>query len=228
MYSIFLVCGLISSCANPADKIVIQNNQEPQHAYVMTLDTSHAPEKVEQVFGSIFFENQYSGQKCMPEPPGMVEWRMPQKSLSFAMHENPDKPGLFEGKVFLDALKDENYFGKGMCAWRVSSISASFKGHGPSKESEALSFGLSMGYEQLNGEKKEVGYYPVSEFFNSPDGNTYPIAKAVPTNDFKLDFENSYVRDETKYFPLYLNATPIEGVSAQQEWEQRLSLYSKK
>lgn len=207
-----------TACSNPADKILIKKNPSPVQAYVMTLDASHAPGEVKETYAYMTFENAYSGSQCMPEPPGMVEWRMPRERIELDLKPVEGKPNVFEGTVYLDWLQDENYFGKGLCAWRMNMAGAGFVGAG------GLGFATGIGHTHFEPGAEDTAYFKVESFTALEKDSMYPFAYSVPTNDFKLDPKNSYVNDTTKYFPVYIRVRPAEGspgLSAKDEFEVR-------
>lgn len=213
-----------AACSNPAKDIVIHSNPDPVHAYILTLDASHAPGPIQSPKGYISFENDYSGRTCMPKSPPLVEWRMSGKRIDFELKPVEGKNNVFESIIYLDALKDENYFGKGMCLWRMNMAGVGFVGQG------GLGYGAGIGYTKFKDGEEDTAYYPVSSFTETTEGKIYPIAPAVPTNDFKLDPENSYVNDATKYFPIYIRVKAKDGspgLSVMEEYEQRKMKHSK-
>lgn len=206
----------LSSCANPADKIVINPNPHPIQGYMITLDASQAPGPIGEVSAYMSFDVSWSGEACMPPAPGIVEWRMPRKYMDISLEKV--RENVFQGVVYLDWIKDERYFDKGLCAWHMNTVGANFKGQG------GLGFGTGIGYTTFKSGVVETAYYPIEEFTEDASGRSIKVAFAVPTNDFTKDPENSYVNDKSKYFPIYLKADALpntQGLTVPQEFEKR-------
>lgn len=217
-----LLCTLaflpLTACSNPAEGLKAKQNPKPTNGYIITLDASAAPGEIDKVSASASFQDVWSGSPCMPEPPPIVEWRMPWQYADVPMKKVGHN--LYEGVVYTDAMLDEQYFKKaGLCAWRMNTANVGFVGQG------GLGFGVGLGYNELKDGAQDTMYYLVKDFTEAPSKErVYPFAYSVPTNDFK-DLENSYVNDTTKYFPVYLRARVLPGapgLTPVEEFDQRV------
>lgn len=216
-----LLCTLVllplTACSNPATGLKAKQNPAPTNGYIITLDASAAPGEISKASASVSFEDVWSGSPCLPEPPPLVEWRMPWQSVDVPLKKVG--PNVYEGVVYTDWLMDERYFKKdSFCAWRMNMVNAGFVGEG------GLGFGVGISYTELQDGAQDTMYYLVKDFTESKDGRTYPHAYSVPTNDFK-DLNNSYVNDTSKYFPIYLRARVLPGapgLTSEEEFKQRV------
>lgn len=202
-----ILCTLVllplTACSNPAEGLKAKQNPKPTNGYIITLDASAAPGEITKANASVSFETVWSGSPCLPEPPPLVEWRMPWQSVDVPLEKVA--PNVYEGVVYTDWLVDERYFKKdSFCAWRMNMVNAGFVGEG------GLGFGAGISYTELQDGAQDTMYYLLKDFTGTKEDRMYPYAYSVPTNDFK-DLENSYVNDKTKYFPIYLRARVLPG-----------------
>lgn len=202
-----LLCTLVllplTACSNPATDLKAKQNPNPINGYIVTLDATAAPGEISKTNASVSFQSVWSGSPCLPEPPPLVEWRMPYQYVEVPLKKVG--PNMYEGVVYTDWLVDEQYFKKdSFCAWRMNMVNVGFVGEG------GLGFGVGLSYMDLKDGAVDTMYYLNKDFTETQGDRIYPHAYSVPTNDFK-DLENSYVNDKSKYFPVYLRARVLPG-----------------
>lgn len=216
-----LLCALtlipLTACSNPATGLKAAQNPNPTNGYIITLDASAAPGEIVNPNARVSFDATWSGSPCMPKSPPIVEWRMPWQYVEVPLKKVA--PNTYEGVVYTDWLKDEQYFKKGgLCAWKMNMVNSGFAGQG------GLGFGVGLSYLDLKDGATSTMYYLVEDFTAPASENTFGSAYSVPTNDFK-DLENSYVNDTSKYFPVYVRARVLPGapgLMSNDEFNQRV------
>ncbi|WP_373746973.1 hypothetical protein [Neisseria dentiae] len=78
----------------------------------------------------------------------------PRKSLKFPIHKIGEDE--YETVIYRDAMLDEDYFGDGVCRWRVAGFGTGFKATGKSEETR-FSFGDTV--DELIEQKTMTKYY---------------------------------------------------------------------
>jgi hypothetical protein len=135
-------------------------NPTPKLGYgiVLTLQDAPGPLKkmgwsaLYQAKGCNFIVNDFAGVRGEPE-----------HTVVLPFTERPD--GSFAATVYLDAMLDEDYYGNGVCQWKMVGVGAGVMATGASDES---SFRASLRPDQVLAEQPVQlyfwkGYYPRSK-----------------------------------------------------------------
>ena len=127
-------------------------NPNPQQAYevVLTIQDAPGPFKVlrwsagYKAEGCTYIVNDWAGVRGYPE-----------RRVDLPFTQRPD--GSYVATVYLDAMLDEDYYGNGVCEWKLTSVGA---GASPTGASDEATFGGHIGLEKLEGEASQAMFYP--------------------------------------------------------------------
>lgn len=91
----------------------------------------------------------------------------------------------FVGTMYLDAMQDEDYFGKGVCKWEFSNVGVGVSaGEG---DDYITNFGISMDREDVIAQKTIKRYYAKTDY---------------PKSDIR-NYSDSGLKDKTEFKPEY-------------------------
>lgn len=172
-------------------------NPYPKRAYTITLTIKDAPGPFASVEGVAQYdvENYFECGKINPHTG--VAYRMPSLEV-FKMRKISDTE--YQGTVHTDLIVDEDYFGRGVCRWKFTSVEVELKATGAQAETRFL--------PDMNDEQVLAGQSVTKYFWKE----NYP---RVATYDRFPDFGS---RDPAKipsdrlseFFTLALSATEAQ------------------
>lgn len=176
---------------NQPPKPVIHRNPHPA-AYEVTLAIKDAPGPFEVVDAAMQY--QVLDPNCRPDLGGMagtratlVEW-VPVQLL-------PAANGGYRGVIYEDLLKDEDYYGLGVCHWTM--VAVQFRLKATSKPSDA-EFSYHLHRDDIRDGASLKAYFWKGMYPRAPvDGMT------VPGNETPDKFKNE-VRDQLFYLQVEL------------------------
>ena len=161
-------------------------NPNPQQAYevVLTIQDAPGPFKVKgwsamyEATGCNYVTNEWAGARGQP-----------RRLVEIPFTESPD--GSQVATLFLDALQDEDYYGNGVCRWRLTSAGPWFQATGDSGDT---TFDVNLNPEQLLAESPVVlfywkGHYPrakVDRFSTSGNTDREKFAPEIRNNLFSM------------------------------------------
>lgn len=136
-------------------EIVVRRAPAPLERYVISAVFEGLPLAVDRFSGVARFsvsnpecapldtERAYGGVRLAPGHEVVLEWRR-------------DGDGVYRANAVLDALRDEDYFGLGVCRWRFDGVDVGFM-VGASRFAHALSA------DDVRGQNVRRGHYLVSD-----------------------------------------------------------------
>jgi hypothetical protein len=97
----------------------IELNPHPKMHYAITVTLENAP----GAFDSVTAQGQFKidNTECAPKQATSGLHVTPVGHLPISLTRSAD--GRYEGDIYLDGLKDENYFGLGTCHWTLVAVS---------------------------------------------------------------------------------------------------------
>ena len=117
--SCFSLALITSACGAAMNPPVIKSNPHPKMRYeiTMTIEGAKGP------FDSIETIAQYdiANDRCVPLTPGSGATIAPDKTIPIHMTKVGDN--AYRGEIFTDQLVDEDYYGKGVCHWKLTAFS---------------------------------------------------------------------------------------------------------
>lgn len=187
MLSLALFAMITSACNNfTEEKMPHPNyNQAPKHRYEIALILSDPPGAFADLKG--FANYEISDRTCLPPADNFQGVQNAPASLSIPIEFSASGPGRYVGVVSADALVDEDYYGHGVCHWRMSSSHVRLTATGASGDTEFIA---AIPQESIQrGESLELYYlkqfYPRVIGTTLPDHGTKDPAKqnpAIPAN----------------------------------------------
>jgi len=94
--------------------------------YELTLTIHDAPGPFESIEGAMQYE--VIDNRCSPENPISGTWNPPHANVPFTFTRVADN--VYTGTVYLDMLKDEDYYGLGICHWQMTFAIVGMKANG--------------------------------------------------------------------------------------------------
>jgi hypothetical protein len=181
-----------AACGQAMKQPDIKLNPHPKMRYEITLTIEDAPGPFESVTAYTNFETDTN---CVPEAPitaGNYGSKYPVgHSVLVAFHTVG--ANTYQGTMYMDLLQDEDYYGLGVCHWRVTSFSV------PMKAGE-VTFGPAITGDEIASRQPKVEYFPKS-YFGDPS-----VIKDTHTGGMPMS--ESVARAPGKFFSTTL--TPAE------------------
>jgi hypothetical protein len=183
-------------------------NPHPQEIYEITLTVHDAPGPMEQ--GGGFITYSADSTKCVPKD------QMPYDDSAaptvYSRNLDIDQVKKTDDKVYktvmaLDLLIDSNYYGKGMCHWKIDTASFAV---GRDLDDQILNvmFDSFIGQLDIESERTVTTYFLKSDY-NDPEHQTIGIAGSVKQFT-KQDYLNTPETERaTKFFSVTLMAKKI-------------------
>jgi hypothetical protein len=156
LVSLILTTSACSSSMNTPD---IKQNPHPRQRYEL-IATIGAPGAFESVRGYAYY--QVSNASCVPQAPLTGGRNMPNTSHDFELTRAED--GSYRGYFYLDQLKDEDYFGLGVCHWELMSAGPILRTHG-----QSFSPGLVL--REILANKTETAYFKKATYLDQSMNN---------------------------------------------------------
>ncbi|MBT2744842.1 MULTISPECIES: hypothetical protein [unclassified Lysobacter] len=109
-----------------------KQNPHPKQVYQLTLTIANAPGPFASVEGFMQFD--VGTPECLPPPRenGGHLWPTPTETIPFAWTRVSDTQ--YTGVVYIDGMIDEDYYGRGMCRWKLMQARAALKATGAKRE----------------------------------------------------------------------------------------------
>lgn len=143
-----LTAGVMTGCADPRDPTL---NPHPKHRYEITLTIEGAPGPFQSVTGYLYYSiaNSY---ECAPQDPftGVYE-SGPGYRPPITFHRIGEN--IYRGVVYLDTVRDESYYGRGVCHWAFNGVAVALEANG-------VTFGTGMAPEDIASQRAVSEYMP--------------------------------------------------------------------
>lgn len=120
--SLALSTSACGSLMNPD----IQQNPHPKMRYDITMTIDDAPGPFDSVTG--FLQYEVTNKNCAPEDPIAGVTVTPSTNPPFVFARVSDN--VYMATVYADLIKDEDYFGKGVCHWSLMAVIGELHVHG--------------------------------------------------------------------------------------------------
>lgn len=151
--SLLLTLCACSSSSSEKPMPDFKQNPQPKQAYQLTLTIANAPGP----FGSVegFMQFDVSTPECLPPPDenGGHLWPTPTETIPFVWTRVSDTE--YTGVVFIDGMIDEDYYGRGVCRWKMMQARAALKATGVNGETR---FVPNIHPEKLLAQQAETAY----------------------------------------------------------------------
>ncbi len=200
-----LAAVALAACSNAVRNPAYERNPAPRQAYTVTARIQGAPgpfhlakANVQYVIGP--------DQACMPAPepisgasptPDRYDFDVPVRKLS-------DTEYQFE--VFLDGMVAKDYFGRGVCGWRVEFASITFK---PSAAEDGYWIRADLRHEQVVAQAPVPQYAKLGLYSALPPDPVLANESALDEKDFMTRYGTAPV----DAFSITLQARAAGGVA---------------
>ena len=98
----------------------IKHSPNPKMRYEISVSIKDPPGAFDTVQASADYD--VDNPRCVPLSEGSGATLAPEKSVPVALTRSSDN--VYTGIVYLDILQDEDYYGLGVCHWKMTSVSA--------------------------------------------------------------------------------------------------------
>ena len=157
--ALILTIALTTGCsAMHGDPKNPEKNPHPVKRYEVTA-TVDSPGPWDSVTGTIFFE--VANVDCVPQDPFTGGRNVPNSSYEIEMTRIGEK--TWKGSFIMDYLKDEDYYGLGVCHWDATGLVSSFTSRGKA-------FNASTLLKSLLHEGTQTMYFKRSDLFGDVSG----------------------------------------------------------
>ncbi|WP_285401967.1 hypothetical protein [Luteibacter sp. ME-Dv--P-043b] len=110
---------LLTACGGNMEDPRIELNPHPTMRYTITASIADAP----GAFDTIEADAQYqvTNNDCAPEQPISGARIVPRKRVRIELQQAGD--GAYQGEVYVDRMKDQDYYAHGICRWSLVAVS---------------------------------------------------------------------------------------------------------
>jgi len=152
----------------------IKHNPQPKMRYELTLTIHDAPAPFESVSGYMQYE--VTDKHCSPENPLSGTWNPPFKDVPIVFARKGDN--VYIGTVYLDLLRDEDYYGLGVCHWVMVGATVEMKAYG-------ITFTPHISADKIAGQQSLTAYF-AKEHFADPTAKGMYFG-GVPKSDWTAE-----------------------------------------
>jgi hypothetical protein len=149
-----------TACGQSMRKPDIKLNPEPKIRYEVKLTIG---EDVPGPFESVIaFSSYETDEQCVPAQPISGAHLQVRHHADVALRQIA--PRTYQGTVYLDLLLDEDYYGLGVCRWKLMSFNAQMK-------AGEVKFGAAIDEDEIVSGKPKLQYYPKSAYGDTSTPN---------------------------------------------------------
>lgn len=166
----------------------VKRNPQPQEKYLVRMVIKDAPRPFDKVEGKVQYDIPVGDDDCIPVDytiaPGGTRNR-PSEDVPIEYRKISETE--YEAEVYLDALLDEDYYGLGVCRWRLTAVAAFLV-------ADEVSFWTSTHLDYMQSGETEVTYGANVLFDKQPVlGKRHRMLRAVihyprEGKDFTISF----------------------------------------
>lgn len=129
-------------------------NPQPKQAYRITMTIENAPGPFARMLGLAQFD--VVNRECLPPPDdnnGHL-WPVPTEGVEIPLQKVSEN--TYSGVVYADQMLDEDYYGRGVCRWKLIQAQVQLKATGAKGETKFIP---SLGSEDLFADKSQKVYF---------------------------------------------------------------------
>jgi hypothetical protein len=156
--AMLLICGCTNGQKSSVDPH-IQLNGSPSQSYIVDIDFKNHPGPFSDVEATAHYR---VGDGCTPPRPFSGAVLPPEHAVELVVKRIDDDS--YRATFHLDALRDEDYFGLGVCRWAFQNVAVRFRS--PATQFIASYSGSKDG---IPSNAKEVLHYLVADYFKMPE-----------------------------------------------------------
>lgn len=179
----------ISGCSHAMNDSDIKQNPHPKQRYEITMTIDGAPGPFDSVTGKMGYE--ITNPDCVPKDPVSGGSSPPGSTPSIEFRQ--EGGGLYRGVLYLDLLQDDNYFGLGVCHWKMTDAFMGLKANG-------VTFGPNISYDDIVSNKSSTWYF-LKEYYSGVSLKDY--------NDGGTLLSDYVAKNRDKFFSITLTAKEV-------------------
>ncbi|HEX7814134.1 hypothetical protein [Dyella sp.] len=171
-----LLIFVLAACDKPMKKFEVERNPNPRMHYQVTMNINKSPGPFDEVKG--FLTYRIENRQCVSEDPisgvraTQAEW--PEFELKKVSED------AYIGELYLDLFKGDDYYGLGVCQWKLQSITITPTVNGNT-------FYLSATAEEIQRGNPTSTYFLLEDYKNSSEPLKIFGAPLNENNKTKLD-----------------------------------------
>lgn len=164
----------LSACALPAPPPEVRENPHPVQRYQLTVTVQDAPGLFDSVTASVDY--QVKNDHCVPLQSFSGARLAPRKHLPVNLKRVG--PATYQGSFFADLLQDADYYGLGVCHWRLVAAGARLK-------TRSVAFSPSIIRKKVLAQDRVTTYFPVAAY-------SYPDSRGIVTGQPRTAYVSSH------------------------------------
>lgn len=173
----------LAACGGNMEDPEISLNPIPKMRYEISISVVNPPGPFDAVEGSVGYR--VDDRSCVPEAPISGAALFPSKSVPMKLVKISEN--RFKGELFFDLLQDADYYGKGICHWRLQSASVRLKGR-------PVTFVSGIFADDILSQSTITRFYPNSEYFEIAPvrvdmGDAHRDAFKAPLDTFFIEMK---------------------------------------
>lgn len=146
---------LLTACGGNMEEPKIELNPHPAMHYALAVVIDGAPGAFDSVDASADYGVTDYG--CVPEQPVSGARHLPGKHVPLRLVKASDT--TYTTEIYVDLLKDEDYFGKGVCHWKLAGITAE-------AAKRRMRFITPVSARTFSERKSETRYFSFDAYYN--------------------------------------------------------------
>jgi len=165
--SILSLASITAACGASMNNPDIKHNPNPKMRYEITVTIDGAPGSFDSADGVAFYD--VNNKACVPERGGPLNpLRIaPNTDVPFSLTRINENQ--YQGTIYLDLLKDEDYFGLGVCHWSMSNIAVRLK-------VKRTTFSPGIGTNEIISLKPLPRYYLRTDYTNASNNEEWDVS----------------------------------------------------
>lgn len=163
-----------------------RENPNPTKAYRLTMRIDDAPGPLQVMVSASQFD--VVNRECLPPPdsnPGGHLSPIPTNDIPFQLERVSDNE--YTGIVYADGMIDEDYYGRGVCRWKLVNVQVQLKATGAANETK---FMADLSAEELRAQKEKTLYY-WKGLYPQTDVDNFPDSGAQDPEQFKPELRDN-------------------------------------
>lgn len=149
---------------NKQARAAYRRDPQPRQAYRITMTIENAPGPFAHMLGLAQFD--VINPECLPPPDDNNghSWPVPTEGVEIALQKVADN--IYSGVVYADQMLDEDYYGRGVCRWKLIQAQVQLKATGAKGETK---FVPSYPVKKLLAGERETVYFNKISYPHFPD-----------------------------------------------------------
>lgn len=192
-----MALGLIA-CSNAVKDPKYERNPNPRQKYVVTAKVDGAPGPFRVATANVQYKIGPT-QQCMP-PAEPISGTFPTPDrASVSLQVRKLSESEFQFDFYLDAMAAKDYFGRGVCNWRVEGVNLTLRPTGAPEERKFSAYMSGTDFPWID----PLVLYARREAYGAPRERAYDIAEDALKKEWAV---TRYGSDVTKFLTITMEA----------------------